>query len=270
MRSFRIAWLAVALLASVSTSAHAYQNPDMFRGDPARGGGGDRYFTGSPLDAYTCEVCHVSESAPSIRVVGLPDTSYQFGATYHVTIDWPDDLPRVALTMEMTDRSGRALGTWLESNPAILAPADHCTLEADPPSGLRIIAHEGPRAIVSAIDCGQQQASLDWVAPSALEIPPGATAPDAWFSGSLVVSNRNGKLGGDSVAVFSRGLSAPGAQPVAATEILARCSISGAPGAHACSALCGSCSLLLALLAFCRARLRRSAGPRATGSAPRR
>ena len=258
MSSFRSLWLAAVLLASVSSSAHAWQNPDMFSAEPGRGGGGDRYFTGSALDAYTCEVCHTSEEAPvPLRVIGLPDSNYELGATYHVTIDWPDELPRVALTMEMTDRSGHALGTWRESNHATLLPADHCALEADPPSGLRIIAREGPRAIVSAIDCGQQQVSLDWTAPSAIEIPPGVAAPDAWFSGGLVASNRNGKLAGDSVAVFSHGLSAPGAQPVAANEILARCTVSGAPAAGSHSGFGCTACVLLGLFALRRRRLRR-------------
>jgi hypothetical protein len=262
------AWLAAMLCLGLATSARAYQNPDMFAAEPARGGGGDRYFTGSLLDSYTCEVCHTSESPLPVRIVGLPEADYQLGATYHITVDWPDELPRVALTMEMTDRSGHALGSWRESNPAVLAVADHCALEADPPSGIRILDRAGPRAVVSAIDCGQQQTSLDWIAPSPTDIPPGMSPPDAWFSGALVASNRNGKLGGDSVAVFARGLSAPGAQPIAATEILARCTISQAPGAggerHA-----HYCLLLLGGLLLQRTRFRRAREPRAADSARR-
>lgn len=269
MKAIGSCWLSAALCLSATTSARAYQNPDMFSADPARGGGGERFFTGSPLDSYTCEVCHVSESPLPLRVVGLPAAAYQLGATYHVTVDWPDDLPRVALTMEMTDLRGRALGSWRESEPIALTAADHCMLEADPPSGIRIIAREGPRAIVSAIDCGQQQASLDWVAPTASEFPPGVSPPGAWFSGGLVASNRNGKLGGDSVAVFARALSAPGAPPVAANEVLGHCGIAPARPAQGSTVFWRLGLLLFGSLALCRLRVRRAAGPRASGSAPR-
>jgi hypothetical protein len=52
--------------------AHAFQNPDTFPAEPTQGGGGGRFFTGAPRDAFTCEVCHRSESAPSVLVYGLP------------------------------------------------------------------------------------------------------------------------------------------------------------------------------------------------------
>jgi hypothetical protein len=212
--------------------ARAFQNPDNFTADPTQGGGGGRFFTGAPLDAYTCEVCHRSESAPDVNVFGLPDGAFQPGALYRVTIDWPDDLARVALTMEITDRFGRTFGTWSEPDLATLTPADQCTLSTDTPTGARILPVSADRAVVSAIDCGQHQTTMNWTAPAQLDPLLPAQFSDAMLSGALVVSNTNGKLAGDSVATFTHAVASPGAQESEpATSVRALCSTTTPRGA---------------------------------------
>lgn len=247
---------ASVLVAVLSASpAHAFQNPDTFSGDPTKGGGGGRFFTGAPLDAYTCEVCHHSESAPDVRVFGLPDGAYVPGALYRVTIDWPDDLARVALTMEMTDRLGRTAGVWSEPDLATLTPADRCALAADTPAGARILPIAADRAIISAIDCGQLQTTLNWTAPAQLDPVSAAQFPDLMLSGALVVSNTNGKLAGDRVAAFTRGLAPPGAVVAPAASVRASCSVMTPQRAPRGAVL--RCALaLLGLLGF-RARSKR-------------
>lgn len=212
------AWLGFAASIAIllpTAGARAFQNPDTFAGSPTKAGGGGRYFTGAPLDAYTCEVCHRSEAAPAVRVFGLPDGSYAPGALYSVTIDWPDDLARVALMMEMTDTTGHAIGTWSEPDPTTLTAADLCTLSTDTPAGTRIIPIGTERSIVSAIDCGQHQTTMNWTAPAQLT-PELLQPPAAMLNGAIVASNTNGKLAGDSVAAFSRSLGPLG--PIGATE----------------------------------------------------
>ena len=51
---------ASCLLTSSLTAgaAHAFSEPLLYPEDPLNGGGGGRFFTGSPLDAYSCAVCH--------------------------------------------------------------------------------------------------------------------------------------------------------------------------------------------------------------------
>jgi hypothetical protein len=221
--------LVVAL--GLAHPARAFQNPDTFAAEPTQGGGGGRFFTGAPLDGFTCEVCHRSESPPSVQVFGLPAGAYQAGALYRVTIDWPDDLARVALAMEMTDRRGFAVGTWADADPATLTPADQCTLTSDTPTGTRILPIAGPRAVVSAIDCGQHQTTLNWIAPGQADPLVPVQLPDAILSGALVVSNTNGKLAGDDAASFARNLAAPGAKPVAATDVPTRVTTAKTSGA---------------------------------------
>jgi hypothetical protein len=238
--------------------AHAFQNPDTFPADPTQGGGGGRFFTGAPLDAFTCEVCHRSESAPSVHVYGLPPGAYQAGALYRVTIDWPDELERVALMMEMTDRRGLAVGTWTDVDPASLTPADQCTLTSDTPTGTRILPLDGPRAVISAIDCGQHQTTLNWIAPAQTDPLVPVQLPDAILSGAIVVSNTNGKLAGDDAASFARNLAAPGAMPVAATDVLARCETTRPHGTTRGAGL----TCLVALLSALRLRARTRKRPR--------
>jgi hypothetical protein len=217
--------LFVALSLAKPSLASAFQNPETFVADPTQGGGGGRFFTGSPLDSYTCEVCHRSETTLPVGIFGLPLGSYQGGATYRVTIDWPDDLMRVALTMEATDRQGRAAGTWSAPDAATLSAPDLCTLAVDSPTGTTIIPVDGSRAIVSAIDCGQHQTTMNWTAPASIDPLAAIPLPDVLFSGAIVASNTNGKLAGDSAARFARNLAAPGAEEPAVSNVLARCSV---------------------------------------------
>jgi hypothetical protein len=182
-----------------------------------------------------------------------------------VTIDWPDDLARVALMMEMSDRRGLAVGTWTDVDPATLTPADQCTLTSDTPTGIRILPLEGPRAVVSAIDCGQHQTTLSWIAPAQTDPLLPVQLPDAILSGAIVVSNTNGKLAGDEVASFARNLAAPGAKPVAATDVLARCETTRPHGSSPVAEL--ACLLVLLSTLCLRARRRQRSFPHAERNA---
>jgi hypothetical protein len=267
VRSSLAVLLALAACILSSGSARAFQNPDNFTADPTQGGGGGRFFTGSPRDAYTCEVCHHSESTPTVGVFGLPDGPYQPGALYRVTVDWPDDLARVALTMEMTDRFGRNVGTWSEPDLTTLAAADQCTLSTDTPTGARILPVAADRAVVSAIDCGQHQTTMNWTAPAQLDPLVPVQFQDAMLNGALVVSNTNGKLAGDSVAVFTHALSNPVAEPEPATSVKALCAVTtpyGAPPAIVLTIGLGVLSLL-GLRARARHRRRRKLVRHAAG-----
>lgn len=263
-----IGGVAFALvLSAVAAPAHAFQNPDNFVADALQAGGGGRFFTGSPVDSYTCEVCHTPRQdtagksrkpieTATARVYGLPETGYLPGVTYRVTVDWPDDLLRVALTMELTDREGRALGVWSEPDPATLTIADRCALMADTPTGVRVIPVAGERAVVSAIDCGQLQITMNWTAPAFDPLAP-VQLPDALFSGALVASNTNGGLAGDATATFARNLAAPGAESVATSDVSAHCNTVVTRGTHAPSWL-----VALWILTAAAVRFRRALRPR--------
>jgi hypothetical protein len=108
---------------------------------------------------------------------------------------------------------------------ATLTAPDLCTLAVDTPTGATIIPIDGSRAIVSAIDCGQHQTTMNWTAPVFVDPLAAVPLPDVLFSGSIVASNTNGKLAGDSSARFARNLAAPGAETPAVSNVLARCSV---------------------------------------------
>jgi hypothetical protein len=258
VRFARLLAFVGAVLSLTAARVRAFQNPDAFAADPTQAGGGGRYFTGGPLDAYTCDVCHRPEETPLVQVLGLPPKGYLSGGLYRVTIDWPDDLARVALTMEMTDRTGRAVGTWSDPDPATLTPADLCTLATDSPIPTRAIEAPGPRTIISAIDCGEHQITLNWTAPSVINPLSPAQLPDAMLNGALVVSNTKGNIAGDSAATFQRNLAGPGAPVVEQTDVAAHCQIRVARGSDGAGvfALVFGCAASVVLRARRRRKLR--------------
>jgi hypothetical protein len=185
-----------------------------------------------------------------VQVLGLPEGTYVPGAMYRLTIDWPDDLQRVALMMEMTDPVGHAIGTWSEPDPATLTAADLCTLTSDTPTGARIIPIGADRSVVSAIDCGQHQTTMSWTAPAAQVGALPAQPSAAMLNGAILASNTNGKLVGDSVAAFSRSLGVVDPIEAPSPRVGASCT---AISPHASG--CGVFSMcLLALLGILRCR----------------
>lgn len=186
---------ALALCSLHPNRLHAFHNPARFFEDAVTGGGGGRFFTGSPADGFTCAACHVSAGPIPVSILGLPTSGYVPGQTYRITITWPEDYENVAFNAELTDDAGRTLGTLAVPAEASLSPADLCKEISTP------AAQVGPtmdgRSLVISGACEQQQGTFEWTAPET-----GASA--AWFSGSLLASDLNGDSAGDRVAVFSQ------------------------------------------------------------------
>jgi hypothetical protein len=171
----RRAILTAGLLASLPLSrAHAYQSPARFLDPAAEGGGGGRFFTGSPTDSLTCDVCHGAESPAPLQILGLPSDGYLPGQTYPVIVDWDDALESVALNLEVTDSHGHSFGTLTAPLAQQLMAADLCASTGRP--DLVVGASERQLALVT--ECGGHQASLLWQAPAA-PAPDGSV--DAWL-----------------------------------------------------------------------------------------
>jgi hypothetical protein len=126
--------LAAALIwACGATAARAYSTPDAYMERPAQGGGGGRWFTGSPADGFGCSVCHTS--APEQRVfplyvAGLPTAGYTLAGRQEIALSWPEfaarwrelrpdptaaplpgaPSPAVGLVLELIAESGRGSG----------------------------------------------------------------------------------------------------------------------------------------------------------------
>src|SRR5688572_5967785 len=83
------ATFAVLLVAmNASLSAHAFSSPEAYVEQPYTGGGGGRWFSGSPAEGFGCSVCH--SAAPGQRefplyVAGLPvDSGYSLAAAQQI------------------------------------------------------------------------------------------------------------------------------------------------------------------------------------------
>ena len=101
------AWLVTALACS---PAHAFSDPLSFADTVQLGGGGGRFFTGSPADGYGCDVCHSGGPSAKLQLVGLPLAGYQPGASYEIRVEWPVTLQNMGLALEITDAGGQAAG----------------------------------------------------------------------------------------------------------------------------------------------------------------
>lgn len=175
---------------------YAFHNPARFFEDAIEGGGGGRFFTGSPADGYTCGECHIAAGSLPVSIRGLPTSGYVPGQTYKLTVAWPEQYENVAFNAEITDNAGRTLGLLADPDPDSLLPDDLCKEISSP------AAQVGPtmdgRSLVISGACEQRQGTFEWTAPT------GQSAGPAWFSGALVASDLNGDTAGDRVAVFSR------------------------------------------------------------------
>jgi hypothetical protein len=198
-RSFATLFALTTVVIVHASPAHAYRNKDRFSDPVDDGGGGQKYFTGSRAEGYTCQVCHTAGQPVSLQIQGLPSDGYIPGARYRITLDWPDDLPSVAVNLEMTDLTDRAFGELTAADPATLSPSDLCTGTDHPDASQVVVASETRRVLLIG-ECGQAQSTFDWQAP--------ATQRQGFITGSLLVSNRNGKVTGDRVVDFSRSFGA--------------------------------------------------------------
>lgn len=132
-RGFVGAAAVLLSLAAAPQVTHAYSTPAAFAEPPQNGGGGERYFTGSPAEGYDCSVCHEDNADQAhypIAVTGLPEGGYNLAERREVVISWaqfsalrrqriPDpttpmpadfDPPAMGLLAEFVAESGKASG----------------------------------------------------------------------------------------------------------------------------------------------------------------
>ena len=230
------------LLLFIPASASAFSDPSTFENDVAEGGGGGRFFTGSPADGYTCKVCHGGASSAAVHITGLPLHGYTPSTAYEVTIDWADDLDNVALALELDDGKGEAAGALrLPAQSELFEPERCVPVSAAIPAAMLVDAP--PRTILEVPNCGAQRARFLWIAPSE---DHGAV----WFAGSLVRADGMGDVNGDGVTNFSTVIASPSQSADEAHAVAAGCSAVQMASGH------GACCFGDALLALVLARLR--------------
>jgi hypothetical protein len=126
---------AVALASWFAPAvARAYSSPDAYFDRASQGGGGGRWFTGSPADGFGCNVCHTNTPQGRdfpLYVAGLPTAGYALASKQEIVLSWPEfatrwrelrpdptvpDAPGVArpavgAVLELVAESGRGSGT---------------------------------------------------------------------------------------------------------------------------------------------------------------
>lgn len=216
----RRAFIVAGLLASLPPArAVAYQSPERFIEPAAEGGGGGRFFTGSPTDSLTCDVCHGAGAPAPLEILGLPPGGYVPGTIYPVIVDWDDALESVALNLEVTDSRGHSFGTLTAPEAERLTAADLCASTGRPD----VIVGTNERHLALVTECGGHQASLLWQAPDG-PAPDGSF--DAWWNGSLVASDGDGTVNGDRVTNIQHVLGPVRETPPLASELSAGCTVS--------------------------------------------
>lgn len=250
LRARRLACHALwcAAIAALPAHALAFSDPTTFQNDVAEGGGGGRFFTGSPADGYTCKVCHGGASSPDIQISGLPLDGYTPGTAYEITIDWPDELENVALALELDDARGKAAGHLrLPPQDELLEPERCVPVGAGIGAGQ--LVDEDERTILEVPNCGAQRVRFLWVAPA-------QDLGSVWFAGSLVRADGMGDIAGDGVTNFSGVLASPSQSSAEAHAVNGGCN-----AAHAASDRGGSLAACVVLITAARRR-RRSPAPR--------
>lgn len=242
-------WLLALVLGlglGRSSSVHAYSDPGTFHAPVLEGGGGGRFFSGSPADGYGCDTCHIGGAQPKLQVSGVP-SRYVPGATYELTLSWQAKDPDVAGLLELTDVRGQGAGTLALAADADVHDEEFCEPRAQGIRAAQLFAADRGRTIAAIADCGATQLRVQWTAP-----PQSMGA--VWLAGSVVASDHKGDITGDGVTSFSQPVPVFGGT-VPESSLRGGCSVPGAPGPPARPAYAWL-TLGLALAGLC-ARSRR-------------
>jgi hypothetical protein len=187
--------LYAACLFSCSLTAggaRAFSEPLLYSEDPMSGGGGGRFFTGSPLDAYSCAVCHQGAEPPTVRLSGFP-TSFVPGKTYDINLTWTHPAAPHGLNLEIVDPEGRAAGEIALPAPDSLTADDRCTFTEDEllkdTQASYVVASE-TRRIVGVRACGARSLRFAFTAPRTSKVA---------LTAAVVRSDESDDVSGDGV-----------------------------------------------------------------------
>lgn len=176
--------LVVAVLGY--SSPNSYPQPVI-----PEGGGGGRWFTGSPADGFDCSVCHAGGEPLALDIIGLPVEGWIPGQSYDVAIGWADPTAHVALLAEFARADGAGIGEVALSPEDLLLPEERCG------GGFRaakLFALDQDRQITSLGDCGAKLLRVQWTAPAQVD-------EDAWLFLAGVHADASDDPSGDGVMV---------------------------------------------------------------------
>jgi len=207
--------LGLSVNAVAPTFAHAFSDPYRFTDEVLIGGGGGRFFTGSPVDGYSCAVCHEGGVRPEVTVIGLPVGGYDAGVTYPVELRWTNPEVPHAANLEFVNLAGLGAGTITLPPPEQIGPTGRCEQSPTGDVATFIMEFTRGRRIVGMSNCGASSLRFNFTAPDVDEIA---------FAGGVVRTDESSTADGDGVVELTKVLHRRGAQE--ATTGSTACAIS--------------------------------------------
>jgi hypothetical protein len=220
---------AVACLFALAWphAVYAFTEPRTYFDAAPNGGGGGRFFTGSPAEGYGCSACHTGGAAEALQVEGLPSDGYVPGMTYDLRLSWPElakrqaalrktqkKPPSMGLVAELVAESGQGAGSVEVASGENAHAGELCVLPegtqaaqlytvrpgaATVESGVGCAAEGlGQRCLIAVLSCGARELRVRWTAPAQWQGP-------IWLSAGLVATDKvSGDPEGDSVTELSQ------------------------------------------------------------------
>jgi hypothetical protein len=177
----------MVLVLAQAQKAEAFSDTAKFELPAVEGGGGGRFFTGSPPDGYSCTVCHQGGQSPNVLVSGLPLDGFQPGTTYEIAVTFDQPELSHALALEFVTEAGVQAGTVAFPENAEADPAAHCAQDLTLSFAPYLMPVRG-RTIVGLGDCGATALRFRFTPPN---------EPLVAFSLGIVTSNGQGDSAGD-------------------------------------------------------------------------
>ena len=187
-----------ALLAGAE-SARAFSAQEIFAEPSEAGGGAGRFFSGSPVDPFSCDVCHRGGDVPQVELEGLPERILP-GERYEVRVGFAGDDASHALHLELMQEDG--------THADLVLPAEHeatrearCDGLADSVPAFYAV-DLGRRRVLGVQDCGASELRFSFTAPEVDRL---------YFALSVVRSDSSATAAGDGTAQVRRVLRAESA-----------------------------------------------------------
>lgn len=195
MRGLLIASMLAVL--SIAGRAEAFSDTAKFALPTIEGGGGGRYFTGSPPDGYSCTVCHQGGPKPNAFISGLPEGGFQPGTTYEIAVTFDQLELSHAIALEFVTEAGVQAGIVAFPENAEADPAMHCDQDLTLPFAPYMMPVAG-RTVIGLTDCGARALRFLFTAPN-----EGRVA----FAMGMVTSNAKADSAGDGSLEITKVLS---------------------------------------------------------------
>jgi hypothetical protein len=212
-----IGLVCVLGLCAPARRVRAFSDPGNFALPPQQAGGGGRFFTGSPVDGYTCKACHAGGEEPQLLVTGLPPEGYVPGHAYEIVVAWPIYVDKFSAAVELSDMHGRPAGSLRLPPLNEMQAPEFCEPASDQVPAASLNDAGNGRQVITIPDCGAMRLRFLWTAP------PGDVG-QVWFAGSAVASNGKGDTQGDGVSDFGRALAFAGGGTAMAGSATTGCS----------------------------------------------